>query len=98
MVIGTGTAKINIYTTVKPTATLGVRVWYIGGGVRGNETITQYEQLAQEVDDIAKRAMLFSAGNTAPADTSGRTAWLDTTNKRLKFYWDGAWRAVNTWQ
>ena len=45
-----------------------------------------------------KGAMLFFAGATAPTDTSGRTAWLDTANNRLKFYWDGAWRAVNTWQ
>ena len=54
--------------------------------------------MAQKVETTMKGAMLFFAGATAPTDTSGRTAWLDTANNRLKFYWDGAWRAVNTWQ
>ena len=98
MVVSTGAAKISVYTTVKPSAALGIKVWYIGKGTEGSATITQYEQLAQRVENATKNAMLFYAGASAPSDTSGRTAWLDTTNKRLKFYWDGAWRAVNTYQ
>lgn len=98
MLISTGTAKISIYTTVKPDAEIGIKAWYIGEGVEGDVTLTQYEQLAQKVETTMKGAMLFFAGATAPTDTSGRTAWLDTANNRLKFYWDDAWRAVNTWQ
>ena len=40
----------------------------------------------------------FFSGATAPADTSGRTIWLNTSTSRMCFYWDGAWHAMNTYQ
>lgn len=42
--------------------------------------------------------MKFSSGTSAPSDTSGKTVWYDTTNKVLKFYVNGKWMGMNTYQ
>ena len=42
--------------------------------------------------------MKFHSGTSAPSDTSGKTVWYDTTNKVLKFYVNGAWTGLNTYQ
>ena len=37
-------------------------------------------------------------GGTSPSDTSGKTAWYNTSTNRLYFYTDGAWRAIGVYQ
>jgi len=40
----------------------------------------------------------FVSSQTAPADTSGRTIWYNSSDHRLYVYSDSAWRAINTYQ
>ena len=44
-------------------------------------------------------ALIVSA--TMPTDLQyldGRTVWLNSTNNKIYFYTDNAWRALNTYQ
>jgi hypothetical protein len=59
---------------------------------------TNVTTVATNTAAISADYMKFYSGSSAPGDTSGRTVWYDTTNKVLKFYVNGAWQGMNTYQ
>ena len=54
--------------------------------------------LSSTVNTMNNSYMKFYSGTSAPADTSGKTVWYDTSNKVLKFYVNGTWMGLNTYQ